>query len=205
VKRVPAIAVIASLILICGISLVFGQEQRDELYEELSTSLEQAEALVAGMALQGEPSLTVEQLEHLRTLNRQIRGSLYSDLIDRSDLLLLLAHEQMLFQQDHQALQARLEGLLRESEQDARNLKRSAARDKVLRTSFNTTLVSFALAFTFWGLGEWQDRRYFESTTIEGATLHRRLFQIFSIGSIFGATAGAVGAGVTVTLYAGAR
>jgi len=205
VKRVPAIAVIASLILICGTSLVFGQEQGDELYEELSTSLEEAEALVAGMALQGESSVTVEQLERLRTLNRQIRGSLYSDLIDRSDLLLLLTKEQMLFQQDPQALQARLEGLLLDSEQDARNLKRSAARDKVLRTSFNATLVSFALAFTFWGLGEWQDRCYFESTTIEGATLHRRLFQIFSIGSIIGATAGVVGAGVSVTLYAGAR
>jgi hypothetical protein len=95
--------------------------------------------------------------------------------------------------------------MLRDSRQDARNLERGAARDKVLRASFNTTLVSFAAAFAFWGLGELQDRRYFESTTIEGATLHRRLFQIFSIGSLVGATVGVIGAGVTVTLYAGAR
>jgi hypothetical protein len=200
--RIPALAL---LILSCGVVLAFGEDSRDELYEELSTSLAQAEALVAGMALQDEAALTVEQLEALRYLNRQIRGSLYSDLIDRSDLLLLLAREQMLLRRDPQELQARLEGMLRDSRQDARNLERDSARDKVLRASFNTTLVSFAAAFAFWGLGELQDRRYFESTTIEGATLHRRLFQIFSIGSLVGATVGAVGAGVTVTLYAGAR
>jgi hypothetical protein len=200
--RIPALAL---LILSCGVVLAFGEDSRDELYEELSTSLAQAEALVAGMALQDEAALTVEQLEALRYLNRQIRGSLYSDLIDRSDLLLLLAREQMLLRRDPQELQARLEGMLRDSRQDARNLERDSARDKVLRASFNTTLVSFAAAFAFWGLGELQDRRYFESTTIEGATLHRRLFQIFSIGSLVGATVGVIGAGVTVTLYAVAR
>jgi hypothetical protein len=202
VKRIPALAL---LILSCAVVLAFGEDSRDELYEELSTSLAQAEALVAGMSLQDEAALTVEQLEALRYLNRQIRGSLYSDLIDRSDLLLLLAREQMLLRRDPQELQARLEGMLRDSRQDARNLERDSARDKVLRASFNTTLVSFAAAFAFWGLGELQDRRYFESTTIEGATLHRRLFQIFSIGSLVGATVGVIGAGVTVTLYAGAR
>ena len=194
--RIPALSL---LILSCAVVLAFGEDSRDELYEELSTSLAQAEALVAGMALQDEAALTVEQLEALRYLNRQIRGSLYSDLIDRSDLLLLLAREQMLLRW------ARLEGMLRDSRQDARNLERGSARDKVLRASFNTTLVSFAAAFAFWGLGELQDRRYFESTTIEEATLHRRLFQIFSIGSLVGATVGVIGAGVTVTLYAGAR
>lgn len=201
-KRIPALAL---LILSCAVVLAFGEDSRDELYEELSTSLAQAEALVAGMALQDEAALTVEQLEALRYLNRQIRGSLYSDLIDRSDLLLLLTREQILLRRDPQELQARLEGMLRDSRQDARNLERDSARDKVLRASFNTTLVSFAAAFAFWGLGELQDRRYFESTTIEGATLHRRLFQIFSIGSLVGATVGVIGAGVTVTLYAGAR
>jgi hypothetical protein len=200
--RIP---VLALLILSCAVVLAFGEDSRDELYEELSTSLAQAEALVAGMALQDEAALTVEQLEALRYLNRQIRGSLYSDLIDRSDLLLLLTREQILLRRDPQELQARLEGMLRDSRQDARNLERDSARDKVLRASFNTTLVSFAAAFAFWGLGELQDRRYFESTTIEGATLHRRLFQIFSIGSLVGATVGVIGAGVTVTLYAGAR
>jgi len=200
--RIPALAL---LILSCAVVLAFGEDSRDELYEELSTSLAQAEALVAGMALQDEAALTVEQLEALRYLNRQIRGSLYSDLIDRSDLLLLLTREQILLRRDPQELQARLEGMLRDSRQDARNLERDSARDKVLRASFNTTLVSFAAAFAFWGLGELQDRRYFESTTIEGATLHRRLFQIFSIGSLVGATVGVIGAGVTVTLYAGAR
>jgi hypothetical protein len=202
VKRIPALAL---LILSCAVVLAFGEDSRDELYEELSTSLAQAEALVVGMALQDEAALTVEQLEALRYLNRQIRGSLYSDLIDRSDLLLLLTREQILLRRDPQELQARLEGMLRDSRQDARNLERDSARDKVLRASFNTTLVSFAAAFAFWGLGELQDRRYFESTTIEGATLHRRLFQIFSIGSLVGATVGVIGAGVTVTLYAGAR
>lgn len=197
-KRILAIGF---LVLSGGIILSFGEDARDELYEELSTNLAQAEALVAGMALQEEASMTVVQLEALQSLNRQIRGSLYSDLIDRSDLLLLFFQEQMLFHQDPQELQARAEGLLRDSRQDAR----SAARDKVLRTSFSTTLVSFAAAFTLWGLGELQDRRYFESSTIEEATLHRRLFLICSIGSLVGATVGVASAGVSVTLYAGAR
>jgi hypothetical protein len=99
----------------------------------------------------------------------------------------------------------RLQGILRDSGEDAQNLKRSAARDKRLRACFNTTLISFAAAFTFWGLGELQDRRYFESTAIDEAALRRRLFQIFSIGSLVGATIGVVSAGVTVALYAGAR
>ena len=89
--------------------------------------------------------------------------------------------------------------------EDARNLRRSEARNKVLRTCFNTTLISFASAFTLWGLGELQDRRYFQATTIEEGTLRRRLFQVFSIGSMVGAAVGAVSAGVSVTLYAGAR
>jgi hypothetical protein len=139
----------------------------------------------------------------LRFLNRQIRGSLYSDLIDRSDLLVLLIQEQMLLHQVPQQL--RVEGMLRARRQDARNLKRSAAREKLQRISVNMTLISFASAFTLWGLGELQDQRYFQATTIEEATLRRRLFQIFSIGSMVGTTVGVISAGVSVTLYAGAR
>jgi len=202
VKRILAVAV---LILSGGIILIFGEDAREELYEELSTSLAQAEALVAGTALRDEASVTAEQLEALQSLNLQIRGSLYSDLIDRSELLLLLTREQMLFHQNRQEMQARVEGMLRDSRQDVRELKRSTARDRALRISFNTALVSFAAAFTFWGLGEQQDRRYFESTTTEDATLHRRLFQIFSIGSMIGTTLGAISAAVSATLYAGAR
>ena len=67
------------------------------------------------------------------------------------------------------------------------------------------TLISFASAFTLWGLAELQDRRYFQATSIEEASLHRRLFQVFSVGSMVGATIGVVGAGVSATLYAGTR
>jgi hypothetical protein len=202
VKRILAVAL---LILSGGIGLVFGEDPRDELYEELSTSLAQAEALVAGLALQDEASVTVEQLEALQALNRQIRGSLYSDLIDRSDLLLLLTREQILFRRDSQAVKARLEEMLRDSREEARSRKQSAVRDKVLRTSLNITLVSFTAAFALWGLGELQDQRYFESTTSDEAALSRRLFQIFSIGSLVGVTVGGVSAGVSVALYAGSR
>jgi len=202
VKRILTGAV---LILICGTFFCFGEDPRDELYRELSTSLEQAEALVAEMVLQDEASVTGELLAELQSLDLQIQGSLYSDLIDRSDLLLTLTTEQMLFQRDPQQLQAQVEGLLLSSREQARNLRRSEVRDKVLRTCFNTTLISFASAFTLWGLGELQDRRYFQATTIEEGTLRRRLFQVFSIGSIVGAAVGAIGAGVSVTLYAGAR
>ena len=201
-KRIPAVAL---LTLICGIVLCFGEDPQDELYRELSTSLEQAEALMAGMALRSDLSATDEQLEALQLLNLQIRGSLYSDLIDRCDLLLMLTREQMLFHRDPQQLQARVEGILHGSRQDALNLKRSKARQKVLRASFSATLISFASAFTLWGLGELQDRRYFEATTIQEATLRRRLFQVFSIGSMIVACMGVVSAGVSATLYAGAR
>ena len=201
-KRILAIGI---LLLSGGIILTFGEDGRDELYEELSADLAQAEALMAGMALEDEEAPTAQQLEALRSLDLQMRGSLYTDLMDRSDLLLLLTREQMLFHRDQQELQARAEGLLHDSRQEARDRKRSADREKVLRTSFNSTLVSFAAAFTFWGLGELQDRRYFESTTAEEAARHRRLFQIFSIASLVGATVGVVSAGVSVTLYAGGR
>ena len=201
-KRILAVAV---LILSCGIVHCFGEDSQDELYRELSASLEQAEALMAEITLQTDPAVTDEQLEALQSLNRQIRGSLYSDLIDRSDLLLMLTREQILLHRDPQQVQARVEGMLLGSRRDALNLKRSKAREKVLRTSVNTTLISFASAFTLWGLGELQDRRYFQATTIGEATLHRRLFQVFSIGSMVGAAIGVVSAGVSVTLYAGAR
>jgi hypothetical protein len=191
------------MMLGCGAVLTFGEDPQDELYEELSASLARAEAQMADMTLQGEALITEEQLEALRFLNRQIRGSLYSDLIDRSDLLVLLIQEQMLLHQVPQQL--RVEGMLRARRQDARNLKRSAAREKLQRISVNMTLISFASAFTLWGLGELQDQRYFQATTIEEATLRRRLFQIFSIGSMVGTTVGVISAGVSVTLYAGAR
>jgi hypothetical protein len=193
----------ALLILSGGIGLAFGEEPRDELYDELSAALGQAEALVAGMALEDGTSVTEEQLEALRILNRQIRGSLYSDLIDRSDLLLLLAQEQMLFRRGPEAMQVHLEEMLRDSREEAHGRKRSSVRDKVLRASLTVSLVSFATAFGLWGLGELQDRRYFESTSSREAEQRRRLFQAFSIGSIVGAAVGGIGAGVSVTLYAG--
>jgi hypothetical protein len=196
---------VALLILVGSVVLCFAEDPRDELYDELSTSLAQAEALVAGMAVSGETSITGEQLESLVFLNRQIRGSLYSDLIDRSDLLVLLARDQMNLDRDPQQLELRMEEILQDSRRDARNLEKAAAREKVLRTSFNTTLISFASAFTLWGLAELQDRRYFQASSIEEATLRRRLFQIFSIGSLVGAAVGVVGAGVSVALYAGTR
>jgi hypothetical protein len=200
VKRILAVAV---LILVFGVAPGFADDPRDDLYPELSANLDQAEALVAGLILEDKAPITEEQLQALKSLNRQIRGSLYSDLIDRSDQLLLLAQEQMLVHQNPQQLQGRMEEILRDSRQDARNRQREATREKVLRTSFGVALVSFTSAFTLWGLGELQDRRYFQATSVEEATLRRRLFQIFSIGSMVGASVGVIGAGVSVTLYAG--
>jgi hypothetical protein len=202
VKRLLTVAV---LILVGSVGLCFGEDPQDELYQELSTSLVQAEALMAGMVMDGEAPITEEQLEALVSLNLQIRGSLYSDLIDRSDLLVLLVQDQMNLHQDPQQMQARVQGMLDGSLRDARDLERAAAREKVLRTSFNMTVLSFASAFTLWGLAELQDRRYFEAASIDEANLRRRLFQILSIGSMVGAAIGVVGAGVSVTLYAGAR
>jgi hypothetical protein len=197
-------AVVAVVMLLSGIVLAFGEQSRDELYQELSDSLDRAEAAVADQVW-GEERISQDQLDKLESLNLQIRGSLYSDLIDRSDLLLLLAREQTLLQPDPGVLEVREELLLRDSRQEGRNRSRNSAREKVLRAGLTTTFASFAAAFTLWGLGELQDRRYFESTTSKDATLHRRLFQVFSIGSVVAATVGVVGAGVSVTLYAGSR
>ena len=196
----------AAVLIVLGSAVpCFADDPQDELYRELSISLSQAEALIAGLAMDGEAAITEEQLEALVILNRQIRGSLYSDLIDRSDLLVLLTQDRMNLHQDPLQLQARVEEMLEDSRRDARNLERGAARQKALHTSFSMTLVSFASAFTLWGLAELQDRRYFQATSVEEATFRRRLFQVFSIGSIVGAAFGVVGAGVSATLYAGAR
>ena len=196
---------VAVLILFAVVVLCFAEDPQGELYQELSTSLAQAEALMAEMVMDGETPITEEQLEALVSLNRQIRGSLYSDLIDRSDLLVLLVQDQMNLNQDPQQMRARVEGMLDGSRRDARNLERAAAREKVLHASFNMTLISFASAFTLWGLAELQDRRYFQAASIDEATVRRRLFQIFSVGSMVGTTIGVVAAGVSVTLYAGKR
>jgi hypothetical protein len=202
VKRILTISV---LILFASVVLGFAEDPRDELYRDLATSLARAEALIAELALDGEASIPEAQLDALVSLDRQIRGSMYSDLIDRSELLVLLTREQMNLHQDPQKLQTRVEEMLRGSREDVRSLEQAEARQKVLRISFNVTLVSFASAFTLWGLAELQDRRYFQATSIEEATLRRRLFQVFSIGSMVGAAVGVVGAGVSVSLYAAAR
>jgi hypothetical protein len=180
-----------------------GGNVRDELYEELSASLERAEEMVAASTLQGE-ALTGEQMGSLVALNRQIHGSLYSDLIDRSDLLLLLAGEQMRVGPDT-GQQLRLQSVLQESLRESSARERSREREKAFRSSMTTALVSFALSFTLWTLGEVQDRRYFESSTIDDARHHRRLFQIFAVGSAVSAAVGVVSGGVSAMLYMQSR
>jgi hypothetical protein len=201
--------VIASLVvLVSGIG--FCQEGGptsavDELYDELAADLAHAEQRVAETVLQDGIAVSAEELEALAALNRQIRGSLYGDLIDRSDLLLLLAEEQARIHRETEGKQIRFDRLLLESRQEERSGKRSTSREKVLRFSVATTLASFALAFTFWGLGEMQDQLYFESATIDQATLHRRLFHVFTVGSLISAAVGIAGAGVSVSFTARTR
>ena len=180
-------------------------QPKDELYEELSAELERAETLVARVVLQNGVRLRPEQMEALSTLNRQIRGSLYSDLVDRSDVLLLLTQDQMRIRLDPQEMKFACQGIADESLEEASVRRRSASREKALRSSFTVSAASFALAFTFWGLGELQDRRYFESTTIEEANRHRRLFRALSTGSMISAGIGVVGTGVSATLYLSIR
>lgn len=177
----------------------------DELYNELAAGLARAEQRVAATVLQDGVAVSAEELEALAALNRQIRGSLYGDLIDRSDLLLLLAEEQARIHRETEGKQIRFDRLLLESRQEERSGKRSTSREKVLRFSVPTTLASFALAFTFWGLGEMQDQLYFEAATIDQAILHRRLFQVFTVGSLISAAVGIAGAGVSVSFTARTR
>jgi len=201
---------LAGLLLCAALCALYGEEgtvppSGDVLYEELAAGLEYAEFLVAETALRQGGGLTEEQLQAVTLLNRQIGSSMYSDLINRSDLLLLLTHEQMHFDQEGAENQFRRDRILGESRNEQRIDSRSGSRDKALRSAFSTSLFSFAAAFTLWGLGEIQDRRYFSSATIDEATTHRRLFQVFSIGSVVGAAAGILSAGVSVALYARTR
>jgi hypothetical protein len=195
--------VIASLVVLVGTGIGFSQEGRatsagDELYNELAASLDRAEQRVAASVLQDGVAVRAEELEALTTLSRQIRGSLYGDLIDRSELLLLLAQEQVRIGQETETRQIRFDQMLLDSRQEERNSRRSISREKVLRYSVATTLSSFALAFTFWGLGEMQDQMYFQATTTDQAIVHRRLFQVFTIGGLVSAAVGLAGAGVAV-------
>lgn len=202
--------VVASLLVLVGTGFGFSQEGRatspgDELYDELAASLDRAEARVAATVLQDGVVVSAEELEALITLNRQIRGSLYGDLIDRSDLLLLLAREQVRIRREMEAQQIRFDLMLLESRQEERSRKRSTSREQVLRLSLATTLASFALAFTFWGLGEMQDQMYFQAATVDEAIVHRRFFQVFTIGSLVSAAVGVAGAGVAVSFFARTR
>ena len=198
--------VIASLVvLVCGIGFCQEEEPasaKDELYNELAASLTRAEQRVAASVLQDGVAVSAEELEALTTLNLQIRGSLYGDLIDRSDLLLLLSQEQVRIRRETEAKQIRFDQLLLESLQEERNGRRDASREKVLRYSIATTLASFALAFTFWGLGEMQDQLYFQAATIDEAILHRRFFHVLTVGSLISAAVGIAGAGVSVFFFA---
>ena len=181
--------VVASLLVVVGTGIGFSQ---DELYNELAAGLDRAEQRVAATVLQDGVAVSAEEIEALTTLNRQVRGSLYGDLIDRSDLLLLLAQEQVRIRREMEGKQIRFDQML---------LERSTSREQVLRFSLATTVASFALAFTFWGLGEMQDQMYFQAATIDEAIVHRRFFQVFTIGSLVSAVVGVAGAGVSVSLF----
>ena len=202
--------VVASLLVPVGTGFGFSQDGRvtspgDELYDELAAGLDRAEQQVAAAVLQDGVMVSAEELEALTTLNRQIRGSLYGDLIDRSDLLLLLAREQVRIRREMEAQQIRFDQMLLESRQEERSRKRSTSREKAFRYSLATTVASFALAFTFWGLGEMQDQMYFQAATIDEAIVHRRFFQVFTIGSLVSAAVGVAGAGVSVSFIARTR
>jgi len=174
----------------------------DSYYTELASRLEDAGKEVSGKLLQAEGVLTTEDLQLLGSLDEEIRRSLYGDLVDRSSLLLLLAREEVRGQQRSRQQDERAEQIILASRQDRRSVEISGFRTRLLKTSLAASLTSFTLAFTFWGLGERQDRLYFEAQTIEEAVRHRAYFKTFSIISLIGAAVGVVSSGVTVTVLA---
>jgi len=202
--------VIAALVVLAGTGIGFSQEgwvssAGDELYNELAASLDRAEQRLAAIVLQDGVVVSAAEIEALTTLNRQIRGSLYGDLIDRSDLLLLLAQEQVRIRQETEVQQVRFDQLLLESGQEERYSKRSTFHEEAFRYSVATALTSFALAFAFWGLGEMQDQMYFQAATSDEAIVNRRFFQIFTIGSLVSAAVGVASAGVSVSFFSRTR
>ncbi len=199
-------AAVCLLLLLNGFSgsAEEGLEDRsaDARYSDLSVRLEAAEQEMAAVFVQDRPAVTAEQAEALAILDKEIRRSLYGDLIDRSGLLLHLTREQMCFQQKDENQDAIAQTVIGESLAEQRREKKSSFQNKALRISMGSAVASFTLAFTFWGLGEMQDSLYFEAQTIDQAVLHRRFFQVFAIGSLFSAAIGVISSGVAVSLLA---
>jgi hypothetical protein len=50
-----------------------------------------------------------------------------------------------------------------------------------------------------------QDQMYFQAATSDAAIVHRRFFQVFTIGSLVSAAVGVAGAGVSVSFFARTR
>jgi hypothetical protein len=207
VKRsFPKVIAVVCFLLLSGFpsSAEEGLEDRsaDARYTDLSVRLEAAEKELAAVFVEDHPTVTAGQAEALAILDEEIRSSLYGDLIDKSGLLLYLTREQMRFQQKDENRDAIVQTVIGESLAEQRREKRSNFQNKALRISMGSAVASFTLAFTLWGLGEMQDRLYFEAQTIDQAVVHRRFFQVFSIGSLFSAAVGVISSGISVYLLA---
>jgi hypothetical protein len=194
----PILIALVLLAAVCGAAQEQSGGSAGASYLLLDKQVGAAEQELAARILQEGAPLTERDLEKLQGLLEEARISLYGDLMDRSALLVMLAEESIAresligtrSQREKEFLESRA---LQEKEATARR-RRSA----VLWGSVGTTAASFAAAFAFWYLSEWQDERYFSAPTVEEAVRHRTYFKLFSWASYLAAGVGVIGVGVTV-------
>lgn len=174
--------------LAAGAQQAFTPPVEPGLYETLSERLSQAEAELARRILEPLPSLIPAELERYRSLDREIQGSFYGDLMDRSRFVLLLT----------EALQT-APVAAPEVVAPPANLSRPAG------LLLGTAVVSFGLSYGCWALAERQDALYLGSATPEEATVHRKRFAAYRLTGLILAALGTLSSGTSASLLAADR
>ena len=170
------------------------------LYDEI----QQAQETLSDKIL-GGGAVEAADVERLSQLAEEARLSLYGDLIDRSALLLVLAEEQLAEQRLAGSGAVRTGEIMKSRELEARSAQARRRRSAGLWGSLGTSTVSFAMAFTFWYLSEWQDEQYFLAASVDDAVRHRTYFRLFSWVSYLSAGVGVVSAGISIPFLVGSR
>lgn len=172
-------------------------------YLLLRGEIDEAEQALARKILGAAGAVERADVERLEELSRKARLSLHGDLIDRSVLLLILAEERLARDRLADSRAHRIEEIMASRELEERAARAARGRTAALWGSLGTGAASFAAAFTFWYLSEWQDEQYFQAATLDDAVKHRTYFKVFSLMSYLSAGVGVLSAGISIPLLAG--
>jgi len=171
-------------------------------YLLLYRQIHDAERALADKILGTGGAVDAADVEGLAELAQEARLSLFGDLIDRSALLLVLAEERLVQERLTASRAARVGEIMKSRELEARAADARQGRSAALWGTLGTSAASFALAFTFWYLSEWQDEQYFLAPTVDDAVQHRTYFKLFSWMSYLSAGVGVLSAGVAIPVLA---